>query len=61
VRAVIRRGTRDRTLLLSPESEKQITFELGLKSGLMLLGGPPAIAAGLWMWLEMWGRGAPLR
>jgi hypothetical protein len=61
VRAVIRRGTHERTFVLSPESEKQITFELGLKSGLMFLAGPPAIVAGLWMWFEMWGRSAPLR
>jgi hypothetical protein len=61
VRAVIRRGTHERTFVLSPESEKQVTFELGLKSGLLLLAGPPAAAAGVWMWFQIWGRGAPLR
>ena len=61
VRAVIRQGTRERTFILSPESEKQMTFELGLKSGLLLLAGPPATAAGLWMWFDMFSRSAPLR
>ena len=61
VRAVIRQGTRERTFILSPDSEKTLTFELGLKSGLLLLAGPPATAAGLWMWFDMFSRSAPLR
>jgi hypothetical protein len=61
VRGVIRQGTRERTFVLSPESAKQITFELGLKSGLLMLAGPAATAVGLWMWFEMWGRSGPHR
>jgi len=60
VRAVIRRGTRERTFVLSPESEKDLTFQLALKSVLLLLAGPAVTAAGLWMWFELWGRTRPL-
>ena len=56
VRAVIRQGTRERTFILSPESEKDLTFELALKSVFLLLAGPAVTAAGLWMWFELWGR-----
>jgi len=61
VRAVVRQGVRERTFILSPDSEKTLTFALGLKSGLLLLAGPPATAAGLWMWFDMFSRSGPLR
>ena len=59
VRGVIRRGERERTFLLSQESERQLTFGLGLQAAGLLAGGPLATLAGLWMWMELWGRQTP--
>ena len=59
VRGVIRQGDRERTFLLSQESEKQLTFGLGLHAAGLLVGGPLATLAGLWMWMELWGRQTP--
>jgi hypothetical protein len=51
VRGVIRQGERERTFILSQDSEKSITFGLGIHSTLLLAGGPFATAAGLWVLL----------
>jgi hypothetical protein len=51
VRGVVRQGTRERTFILSQDSEKSLTFGLGIHSTLLLAGGPVATAVGLWVLL----------
>ena len=51
VRGVIRRGTRERTFILSQDSEKSLAFGLGIRSTLWLVGGPIMTVIGLWMLL----------
>jgi hypothetical protein len=59
VRGVIRQGERERTFILSQESEKSLAFGLGIHSTLLLVGGPLATVAGLWVWMDFVRRMAP--
>ena len=52
VRGVIRQGERERTFILSQDSERSLAFGLGVHSTLLLAGGPIATAIGLWMLLD---------
>jgi hypothetical protein len=52
VRGVIRQGDRERTFILSQDSEKSLAFGLGIHAALLLAGGPAATVAGLWVWLD---------
>lgn len=61
VRGVIRQGDRERTFILSQDSERDITFGLAIHSTLLLVLGPLATVAGLWVWLDFWRRMAPHR
>ncbi len=51
VRAVIRRGEADKTFIISQESERDITLDLGLLAFAKLVGGVMFAALGLWYWL----------
>jgi len=51
VRAVIRRGEVDRSFIISQESERDLTIELGLLAFVKLVGGALLAALGLWYWL----------
>jgi len=51
VRAVIRRGEADESFIISQESERDLTIELGLLAFVKLVGGAILAALGLWYWL----------
>ncbi len=53
VRGVLRRGPNDPAFLISPQSEKTMTFEYGLKAFGGLLGGPLLTLCGVWCLLEL--------
>lgn len=54
VRGVVRQGDRERTFILSQDSERSLTFGLGIHSALLMVGGPIATIAGLWIWFDAW-------
>jgi hypothetical protein len=51
VAAVVRRGDNERTFIISQQSERLLTFELGLKAAAKLWGGPLLAIFGLGYWL----------
>jgi hypothetical protein len=51
VRGVIRRGDNERTYIISQQSERQLTAELGLRAAAELVGGPALTLFGLGFWL----------
>lgn len=53
VRGVLRRGPQDPAFIISPQSEKTMTFEYGLKAFGGLLGGPALALFGVWCLLEL--------
>jgi len=53
VRGVVRRGTQDVAYLISPRSEKNMTFEYGLKAFGGVVGGPLLCIFGVWCLLEL--------
>jgi hypothetical protein len=53
VRGVIRQGTQDPAYLISPRSEKTMTFEYGLRAVGGLVGGPALTLFGVWCLLEL--------
>lgn len=53
VTGVLRRGEHDPAFLITPSSEKNMTFEYGLKAFGGLWGGPALTLFGLWCVLEM--------
>ena len=61
VRGVIRQGDRERTFIVSQQSEKQLEFGMGIQAAAMLGGGPLLALGGLWLWIDMWGRGGAPR
>lgn len=54
--AVIRRGENEQTFIISQDSEKSVTFMLGAKALLGLVGGPIAALFGLGWWLNVLAR-----
>jgi hypothetical protein len=52
VRAVIRRGENERTYLISQQSERDLTMQLGLRATAELIGGPALTMFGLAYWLH---------
>lgn len=53
IAGVLRRGEHDPAFLISPHSEKNMTFEYGAKALGGLLGGPAITLFGLWCVLEL--------
>jgi hypothetical protein len=52
VAGVIRRGTHERTFLISQDSERTLHLTLGIQTLLMLVGGPLLTLFGLGWWLS---------
>jgi hypothetical protein len=52
VQAVIRRGENERTYLISQQSERELTMQLGLRATAELIGGPALTLFGLAYWLH---------
>ena len=52
VRAVVRQDERDRVFLIRQESERQISFELGIQGLWQLVAGPALTLIGLGYWLH---------
>jgi E3 Ubiquitin ligase len=48
---IVRRGDRDRVFIISQESQRDLTFDLGLKAWGQLIAGPTLAASGLAYWL----------
>jgi hypothetical protein len=53
VRGVIRRGPQDPVFVVSPQSEKSMSFEYGLKAFGGVVGGPVVTLFGVWCLLEL--------
>ena len=53
VSAVIRRGVNDSTFMITQQKESELTFMLGLRSSLELVGGPILTLFGLAFWLDV--------
>ncbi len=56
VRGVIRRGEHERTYVISHQSERDLTFQLGLRATAELIGGPFLILFGLGYWADYLSR-----
>jgi hypothetical protein len=56
VRGVIRRGEHERTYLISHQSERQLTMDLGLRAIAELIGGPFLTLFGLGYWADALSR-----
>jgi hypothetical protein len=52
VRAVLRRGENERTYIISQQSERELTMQLGLRATAELIGGPALTLFGLAYWLH---------
>jgi hypothetical protein len=52
VRGVIRRGESERTYIISQQSERELTMQLGLRAAAELIGGPALTLFGLAYWLH---------
>ena len=50
--AVIRRGENERTYIISQQSERELTMQLGLRATAELIGGPALTLFGLAYWLH---------
>ncbi len=61
VQAVIRRGDNERTFLISQQSERELTAQLGLRALAELIGGPVLTLFGLGYWLSLLSRSSWLR
>ena len=57
VQAVVRRGEHERTYLISQQSERELTMQLGLRAAAELIGGPVLTLFGLGYWLTALSRG----
>jgi hypothetical protein len=55
VEAVIRRGVHERTYIISQQSERELTMQLGLRAMGQLVGGPALTLLGLGGWLSLLG------
>jgi hypothetical protein len=51
-RAVIRRGENESTYIISQQSERELTMQLGLRATARLIGGPALTLFGLAYWLH---------
>ncbi len=58
VHAVIRRGETERTFIISHQSERELTAQLGLRAVAELIGGPVLTLFGLGYWLSVWSHGS---
>ncbi|HVP14830.1 MAG TPA: GIDE domain-containing protein [Terriglobales bacterium] len=56
VRGVIRRGENERTYLISHQSERELTMDLGLRAAAELVGGPLLTLFGLGYWADALSR-----
>ena len=54
VHASIRRGDNETLFIISTQSERALTMDLGWKAAALLLLGPPITLFGLWYWLSVW-------
>jgi len=52
VRAVVRRGENERTYIISQQSEREMTVQLGLRATAELVGGPALTLFGLAYWIS---------
>ncbi len=50
--AVVRRGENERTYIISQQSERDLTLQLGLKATAQVIGGPALALFGLAYWLH---------
>ena len=50
--AIIRRGENESTYIISPQSERELTVQLGLRATAQLMGGPALTLFGLAYWLH---------
>jgi hypothetical protein len=57
VRGVIRRGDNERTYIISQQSERELTTQLGLRATAELIGGPALTLFGLGYWLHVLSSG----
>jgi hypothetical protein len=57
VRAVVRRGENERTYIISQQSERDLSTQLGLQAVAGMLGGPALTLFGLGYWLIALGAG----
>jgi hypothetical protein len=57
VQAVVRRGENERTYIISQQSERDLTLQLGLQAAAGLVGGPALTLFGLGYWLLALGGG----
>ena len=57
VRAVVRRGENERTYIISQQSERDLTMQLGLEAAAGLVVGPALALLGLGYWLLALGGG----
>lgn len=57
VQAVVRRGENERTYIISQQSERDLTTQLGLRAAAGLVGGPALTLFGLGYWLLALGAG----
>ena len=51
--AVIRRGENESTYIISQQSERELTMQLGLRATAELVGGPALTLFGLAYWLHV--------
>jgi hypothetical protein len=51
VTAVVRRGQNETTFIISQESQRSLTLDLGIRAGAQLLAGPLLSLCGLGWWL----------
>jgi hypothetical protein len=52
VRGVLRRGQNESTFIISQQSERELTMQLGLRASAELIGGPALALFGLAYWLH---------
>jgi hypothetical protein len=55
VQAVVRRGENERTYIISQQSERDMTLQLGLRAVAELVGGPALALIGLAFWISVLG------
>lgn len=55
--AVIRRGENERTYIISQQSERELTMQLGLRATAELIGGPALTLFGIAYWLHVLSTG----